>query len=89
MRSTSRHGRQSKAIGALAEHGRSIVETAREIGVNENHLKNVLQGRTHPCDRCRTSLPKLLGIPLSKLFTPGILATPYQPHLDPRKAVRS
>lgn len=78
---TKEWGRQP-ALDALRDDGRSIVGTARRLGVSRSHLMNVLHGRTRPRDEVKSGLSRLLNIPVCNLFTPDLIEKSY----DPRRA---
>ena len=69
-------GRQP-ARDILKARGWSITAAAEELKENRSHLNAALLGRVPPCDALRESLPRMLGIPLEKLFTHELLALPY------------
>jgi hypothetical protein len=68
----------------MARERWSIALAARTIGVNEEHLRNVLRGVTRPMPAVLDKLPELLGCPVMDLFTEEILAKPYDP--TPKRA---
>lgn len=68
----------------LKRQGISQVKAAEDLGVSWRHFRNVIIGRTRPMDSLREKLPVYLGVPLEELFTPSILAKPYESHRSHR-----
>ena len=56
---------------------------AQMDGVDTSQLQRAVAGRTRPTKEIRDQLPKLLGVPLEELFTPDILAKPFNPKMNP------
>lgn len=55
----------------------TVTDTALKLGESRGHLNNTLLGYIAPCQRLRSTLPELLGVPIEKLFTPEALAVTY------------
>jgi len=68
---------------ALRRERYSIPLAARIIGVPETHLRNTVLGCTRPSPVVRRELPKLLGVPLTDLFTDEVLEKEYNQSLNP------
>ncbi|MEU2661193.1 hypothetical protein [Micromonospora sp. NPDC007220] len=77
------------ALEFLRQERWTIPLAAREIGVSEWHLKNVVYGRTRPKEQVKIGLSRLVGRPVTDLFTADVLAKPYDPSKNPWKPVRS
>ena len=52
-------------------------EAAEFIGCRVNHLRNALNGRSHPNESVREKLPILVGMPLEVLFEAEVLQDDY------------
>lgn len=69
----SMFGRQP-AADILKERGIRRGDAAKVLGVKHSVLNNTLAGRQTPSDVIRDGLPKMLDMPLEKLFNPEPLA---------------
>lgn len=62
----------------------SVRALAVRCNVTYWHMKAVVYGNAHPCDHLRQVLPEILGVPLTQLFDPEILARPYSGSVEER-----
>ena len=69
--------RRQPAKRFLVVHEISQREAAEFIGCRINHLRNALNGRSHPNESVRERLPILVGMPLEVLFDPEVLEDDY------------
>ena len=74
---------EQPAYRLLYQQRWTVPRVAEEIGVPVGHLRLTLLGRVRPMPAVREELPKLLGVPLRKLFTPPALAKPYAAKKNP------
>lgn len=71
-------------VAILRKEGRTLVGTARLIGVSPHHLRHVAKGRYHASPRVRERLPELLGKPIEDLLPARALEKDYDPRLAGR-----
>jgi hypothetical protein len=58
----------------------TIARAAKEMAVPVSHLHCAVHGTARPSERLREQLPKLLGLPLERLFEPRQIVLEWQGH---------
>ncbi|MCA0331260.1 MAG: helix-turn-helix domain-containing protein [Actinobacteria bacterium] len=83
----SRFGRQP-ARSALIDAGLSLSSTAERLGLPRSHLRSAVLGYSPPSPGLREGLSRLLGRPVSELFSPEALQAAYDPNRGPGASER-
>jgi hypothetical protein len=83
----SRYGRQP-ARAELLHAKRSLGGAAAELKIPRSHLRSAVLGYSPPSPGLRAGLPRLLGLPVEKLFTQEALDATYDPSRGPRASER-
>ena len=78
----SRYGPQPARV-LLRKRGYSLKGLAEEIGVPEGHFRKVINGHTRPRPEILAELPRIVGIPATRLFSELMLAKDYDPSKNP------
>lgn len=73
---TGKYG-EAPAFQLLYQQGRTVAAVARVVGVDVDHLRNVLKGKTRPRPELVEGLAQLLNRPATELFTAPSLAQPF------------
>ncbi|WP_157552143.1 hypothetical protein [Micromonospora sp. NRRL B-16802] len=84
---TLKQRRRQPALKFLRQERWTIRLAAQEIGVSEWHLKNVLYGRTRPMEQVKIGLTRLVGRPVTELFTEEVRAKPHDPSKNHRRGL--
>ena len=82
----SRFGQQPARL-LLRRRGYSLKGLAEEIGVPESHFRKAVGGYIRPRPEIVARLPRIVGIPIDRLFDERVLARPFDPSKNPWRGI--